>query len=344
MTKGDQLDENFFLTALLDGGTFSADYQSLYGKPDRIPTKNEDEERDSKLARFVTGYYAAPTTGGELVSDLLRIYTDEWLRTGFDSDGKESPFARRLTQTKVAWAAVWGEEDRALRAPGIDWDSGIEYLPFSLARKLTIKPDGEPLKPFTSPFAPARIQPPKTPLPGTGEWVLDKVRGRRKAKLRDLTPAARTHPNMPEDVVEAANRRAGILFHAFMKATWRYRLGKCARCQAYFILKVNPSKKPYIRGMHCSDCKSPASAGASAKTKRADREQKLLNLAARVWSAWRPAPEFKERNQWVAEQVSDLLGEKRAIQRNWVTRHEKEIMAMQGKNRENTNSRGNVIA
>jgi hypothetical protein len=345
VAKDHQLDENYFLAALEDGGTFSEDYRVVYGRPDVIPAKNDAEAADRSFARLISGSSVAPETGAELVSSLLRSYTDEWLGTGFDSEGKESPFARRLTKTKVAWVAVWGEEGRALRAPGIDWDNGIEHSPFSLARKLTIKSTGEPLKPAVSPFAPARIQPPPaTPLPDTNEWVLYKLKERRGAKRRDDIPVTSTHPNMPEDVVVAANLRAAILFHAFMKAPWRYRLGKCRRCQAYFVLKVNPSKSPYARGMHCSECKNVASADASGKTKRAEREQKLLSLAAGVWSSWRPTPQFGERNDWVAKQVSDLLGERKAIQRNWVTRHEKEIMAMQRKNRENTNSRGNVIA
>jgi hypothetical protein len=259
--------------------------------------------------------------------DLLRRYTDEWLGTGFDSH-KESPFARRLTRAKEAWLAVWREESRTLQGGEIDWDNGIERLPFSLARKLTTKPDGEPPKPVASPFASVRIQaPPKTSLSGTNDWVIDNLRERRKARLRGQTPATPTHPNMPEDVVGAANLRAAILFHALMKASWRYRLGKCQRCQNYFVLKVNPSKTPYVRGMHCPDCKSPASAGASAKTKRADREKRLLDLAASVWSSWRAAPQFGERNEWVAKQVSGLVGETKAIQRNWITRHEKDIVA-----------------
>jgi hypothetical protein len=79
--------------------------------------------------------------------------------------------------------------------------------------------------------------------------------------------------------------------------------------------------------MHCSDCKNIASAGASAKTKRAERESQLLALAAEVWPLWRQTSKVRDRNDWVAEQVSRLFGEKKAIQRNWVTRHEKEIEA-----------------
>jgi hypothetical protein len=124
----------------------------------------------------------------------------------------------------------------------------------------------------------------------------------------------------------AASLRAVIFFHAFMKAPWRYRLEKCKRCHNYFVLKVNPSKTPYVRGMHCSECMSPASAEASAKTKQAGREQQLLGLTAGVWFSWRPAPRFGERNEWVANRVNASLGRKE-IQRNWVTRHEKEIIA-----------------
>jgi hypothetical protein len=35
----------------------------------------------------------------------------------------------------------------------------------------------------------------------------------------------------------------------------------------------------------------------------------------------------RERNKWIADEVSKALGEKRAIQGNWVTRHEKDILA-----------------
>jgi hypothetical protein len=334
VTKDHQLDENFFLAALRDGGTFSVDYRSLYGKPDRMPTKSKDEEYEVTLDRFVSGNYATPTTGGERVSDLLRRYTDEWLDTGIAPDGKESPFSRKLTGARVAWAAVWEHEYSTSWGSRIDWDNGIERSPIGLATKLSVTahPDREPLRPAMTPFAPSRVQrPATTPLPATGDRVVDALRERRRAKLRDRTakqtPSTQTHPNMPEDVVSAANLRAVVIFHAFMKASWRYRLGKCKRCQEYFVLKVNPSKLPYARGMHCPNCKNAASAEASAKAKRADREQKLLGLAADVWSSWRPAPQFSERNKWIAERVNQLLGEKKAIQRNWVTRHEKEIAA-----------------
>ncbi len=328
MVKDDQIEENYYLSALLDGGTFSADYHSVYGKPDKILTKDKDEDYRRRLARFLSGRYAPPTTGGEFVSDILRRYTDEWLATGIDPDGKESPFARKLSEAKVAFAAVGKYEYRSAFGK-IDWDNGIERLPTSLASRLRVIPDSGvgmvEVKPLVSPFASARVSqaPTKDPLPGTGEWVLSKVR----EKQHGDTPATYTHPNMPEDVIAAANLRSIILFHAFMKAPWRYRLGKCRRCQAYFVLKVNPSKTPYVRGMHCSECKSPASAGASAKTKRAEREQQLLSLAADVWSSWHPTAEFGERNAWIAGRVCKLLGEKKAIQRNWVTRHEKEIIA-----------------
>jgi hypothetical protein len=180
----------------------------------------------------------------------------------------------------------------------------------------------------TSPSASTRVTPPsaKDPQPGTGDWVLEKLRERRRSKLSSTTKTTQAHPNMPEDVITAATLRAVVIFHAFMKAPWRYRLGKCKQCQNYFVLKVNPSKTPYVRGMHCSECKSPASAEASAKTKRADREQQLLSLAAGAWSAWRPTPQFGERNEWVAKQVNASFGRKE-IQRNWITRHEKEIAA-----------------
>jgi hypothetical protein len=328
MEKDDHIEENYYLSALLNGGTFSADYQSLHGKADKILTKDKDEGYQRSLARFVSGSYAPPTTGGEFVSDLLRRYTDEWLATGIDPDGKESPFARKLTAAKVAFAAT-GKYEYRLYFGKIDWDNGIERLPTRLADRLRVIPDGAvgmvQVKPIASPFASARVTQPPTKDPR--EWVLSKIQEKRREKRRDQTPATYTHPNMPEDVIAAANLRAIILFHALMKAPWRYRLGKCKRCQTYFVLKVNPSKTPYVRGMHCSECKSPASAGASAKTKRAEREQQLLSLAADVWSSWHPTEQFGERNAWIAGKVCKLLGERKAIQRNWVTRHEKQINA-----------------
>jgi hypothetical protein len=111
-----------------------------------------------------------------------------------------------------------------------------------------------------------------------------------------------------------------------MKAPWRYRLGRCKRCLIYFVLKANPSKTPYLRGMHCEKCRNRASADASGKSKRAKRENELLELAVQAYAAWHLSFR-KDRNQWVAEKVSELRGKKREIQRNWVTRHEKDIVA-----------------
>jgi hypothetical protein len=181
-------------------------------------------------------------------------------------------------------------------------------IPLSLSERLNVSPEEK-----------AAAEDPETQhancLPSTGPAPRSEVglhsipgyvpRSVRMAKARAAAPPS--YSKMPRDVVAAASRRAGLLFHAFTSAPWRYNLGKCKRCYCYFVLKVKPSKTPYIRGMHCPACKSIASAGASAKARRVERELQLISLAAKVWSSWRPTPQFGERNEWVAKQVSSGL-------------------------------------
>lgn len=271
MMQADYIREDHLLEALRDGWVFSHLYERLHGKPDTLPGKHRRKAQAREIARWISGHPEEPTTGGELVSDLLQAYTDEWLATGIETDtGIELPFSRKLTRTNHAQHAVQ-QYERTGRASNIDWDNGLERHPKPLHERLSA--------------------------------------------------------DMPEDAAKAANLWAAGIFHAFMEAPWRYRLGKCKRCHRYFVLKIQPSKKPYKRGMHCPECKSPASAKASGMTKRGAREELLMGLALDVWPLWRPEPRFGPRNEWVAKRVCDALGETRAIQQNWVTRHEKQIVA-----------------
>ena len=105
--------------------------------------------------------------------------------------------------------------------------------------------------------------------------------GLRDYRERKASNIPHSYTDMPRDVERAARLRAACLFHAFMEAPWRHKLGKCKRCHSYFVLRNKPAET-YVRGMHCSDCKNIASAGASAKTKRAERESRLLGLVPRL--------------------------------------------------------------
>ncbi len=316
--RSDYIEERYFRDALLSGGTFSSDYERLYGQQDKLTEQAAAVTYKRQLARFVSGSHAQPATGGDLVRDLLQDYTGEWLDTGIDSQGQERPFTRTLTGTGSAWSAVAGYE-YAQHPVFIDWNNGLQRRRKTIAERLYVDPTEHIAAANSSTEKlPTSI---KYPVGSFEHRLFSGLREYRKAKGRNVP---RSYTNMPRNVAHAARLRAACLFHAFMEAPWRHKLGNCKRCHSYFVLRNKPAGT-YVRGMHCSDCKNIASAGASAKTKRAERESRLLGLATDVWPSWRHQGE--DRNKWIAEQVSSLFGEKKAIQRNWVTRHEKEIEA-----------------
>ena len=320
MKQSDYIEEGYFRDALLNGGSFSKDYEQLYGHLDKITGEVPAGNYKRQLARFVSGSHAQVTTGGDLVRDLLQDYTDEWLDTGIDSQGQERPFSRQITSTGSARSAVAGYE-YAQHPVVIDWNNGLVRRRKNFAERLRVDPLEHIAKSGKDAQAKKHKVSTKRSPPSFEDQLFSGLRDYRERKARNIP---HSYTNMPRDVERAARLRAACLFHAFMEAPWRHKLGKCKRCHSYFVLKNKPAET-YVRGMHCSDCKSIASAGASAKSKRAERESRLLGLAADVWSLWRH--QTGDRNEWIAEQVSDLFGEKRAIQRNWVTRHEKEIAA-----------------
>lgn len=319
----------YFQDALLTGGTFSADYERLYGRPDKITGKAAAGNYKRSSGWFVAPSLK-PVTGGQLVRDLLQDFTDDWLATGIDGQGQERPFERKLTRTQGAWDAVQKYESRPQFV--IDWNNGLARRRKTLAEKLrlySLEPAETPVRP--APRFPSEVSASSKSTnsvkvaPGSFEDLfLTGLRERRKRKRK--APEARLEdPNLPEDVIRAAELRAACLFHALMEAPWRHKLGKCKRCHCYFVLHNKPPET-YARGMHCQDCKNKASADASGRTKREQRKKQFIELAADVWNAWRPKP-GEDRNEWVAEQVCSLVGVKRAIQRNWVTRYEDEIKA-----------------
>jgi hypothetical protein len=322
-SQQEEIPARFFLKAIDDGGTFSTDYRKLYGLPDTLLEQSPEDAYKQRLASVVSGEPWPLVTGGELVASLLREYTDDWLATGIDDRGEEAPYTRKLTQAKRALRTVqWYEHSRFLA--GIDWDNGLEHRPRRIIYELTVSvaEKNGAIAEEAKYAAEARAQ---RFSPKDANHRL--LHGLREHQHKKRVEHGSAYSKMPEDIRAAAKIRAAGLFHALMVAPWRYQLAKCKRCYTYFTLNIRPSKTPYVRGMHCPACKSIASADASAKTKRAEREEQLLSMAAEVWPSWRPAPRFGERKVWVAKRVSTLLGERNAIQRNWVTRHEKDIVA-----------------
>jgi hypothetical protein len=321
--QSDQMEEDYFQDALQNGGTFSKDYARLYGRPDAVTGEIRDASYRRQLARFVSGSHAQVNSGGDLVRDLLQDYTDEWLETGIDSQGQEQPFTRKLTLAGSAWSAVMGYE-HAQHPVVIDWNNGLERRRKSFAERLRVDPLEQVPTSKVSLRSKERLAAANNSTKDFENRLFSGLRRYRTAKMSKLP---HSYTNMPRDVVKAARLRSACLFHALMEAPWRYKLGRCKRCYSYFVLKNKPASI-YVRGMHCPNCKNIASAGASAKTRRAEREAQILGFAVEVWSSWRRyLPPGKDRNKWIAEEVSRLLGETKGIQRNWVTHHEKEIVA-----------------
>jgi hypothetical protein len=325
MKQTQDMEPEFFLNAIQNGGTFSQEYRSLYAQPDKLPDReSSDVFSGAAFEKGFNGEYGHrvfPRTGGDLVGDLLRAYTDEWIDTGIDPfDGQERPFSRKLTRTKTAFSKV-KEYDFSHRPITVAWDDGLKRTPKTLSERLCVSAAEKAA-------ASAAIAQPK-PRTNTGPRAIKKKTAIQAVFARLSSKGAlTTYRKLPFDVDRAAQIRAAGIFYALMESPWRYRLGRCKRCNDYFVLKVNPSRTPYVRGMHCPDCKNTASASASAKSRRQEREADLIALAVIAWQACDRVPcKGKERNECVAELVSEALGKKRAIQRNWVTRHEKEIRA-----------------
>lgn len=114
-------------------------------------------------------------------------------------------------------------------------------------------------------------------------------------------------------------------FTELLDSPTRERLFRCDKCGKYFVRARAPRKgTPIYHGTFCEKHKNKGGARRTVESRNRRTEEKI-RWAADVWEQWKQDRRHGERAEWVAREVSERLSESRAIARNWVTRHTKEI-------------------
>ena len=132
----------------------------------------------------------------------------------------------------------------------------------------------------------------------------------------------------PEDLSLEARERAIYCFQRLLDSPIRERLCRCDGCRAYFVRARTPKRNtPMFRGVFCPNCKGKGSVQRMNST-RENRKKQLVELAAELWTKWKPIAQYGDRSKWVAERMNKkqrTLGT--FITGKWVTQHQEEIKA-----------------
>jgi transposase-like protein len=235
----------------------------------------------------------------------LRAYIDEWIDSGFHSDGSEFPSKRNFkpefrnngdgTDTS---RPKWNSPPEAY-APAPAAISAIARLhrgkavPFGAHYEIEIEKDAE------SPVA-----------------MSISSRGGVDYFLRR------------EWLGSTDGLRAAQIFYWFFRSGFVFLLMRCNRCKALSMPKTKPRRK-YERGWHCDKCRNSAAAQAATDAKRAQQRERWFALAVDAYREYRSKPRRSTHDvsAFLAERVNKSLPYSSRIKRNTITRNLTKIQA-----------------
>lgn len=111
-------------------------------------------------------------------------------------------------------------------------------------------------------------------------------------------------------------------FQRFLASDCPQRLFRCTNCNKYFVLARKP-REVIQHGAFCKHCKGAGRVRGIQDSRKAKKE-KMWNVAAEAWSEWTPRKRMDQK-AWVVQAVRKQCGV--VIQRKWVSRNVKEILA-----------------
>jgi hypothetical protein len=240
-------------------------------------------------------------------TEELRRLVDNWIDSGREPNGMESPYKRSYADAQDAWDA---------------WK--IYFREFANFEPVLSK-DGTPLLRFE----------PKS-------W--ERMRARWSAQWREqLRFYAKEigfpvmSPKDPENEMMLIYRVNSWIQHfstAILLSDLRLRIAKCRyrKCRRpYFLFPALPRKRPYTGGLFCCTTHNRAeSAMKGMKRRRAEADKHLLEWAAQELSREpRTDPDTRVKEKLVIYLNKRIAGcsnrTREQIRINWVTRHWNEI-------------------
>lgn len=248
----------------------------------------------------------------------LRAHIDEWIDTGFQSDGSEYPAKRNFkprfrngNDPVIASRPKWNSPPEAYDPPP-DAIAALaklhrgKALPFGLHYEIEFeKKDSLPVQ--------MRID----------------SRGGVDYFLRQ------------EWLGSVAELRAAQIFYWFYRSSLVFDLMRCNRCKSLSVPRTKPRKK-YERGWHCDKCRNGAAAQAATAMKREQFREQWFALAVNAYREYqlKPRRATHDLSVFVAQQVNRGLPFSARIKRNTITRNLKEIQAQAESKGENRNAKG----
>ena len=235
----------------------------------------------------------------------LRTYIDEWIDSGFQSDGSECP---RMRNFKPPYRG--GSEEAATPRP--KWDSPPEaYSP-----------------PPTAISALAKLHRGKA-VPFGGHYEIDIEKGTKSTiQMRIDSRGGIDYFLRQESLGSNAELRAAQIFYWFYRSGWVFSLMRCNRCRSLSVPTTKPRKR-YERGWHCDKCRNSAAALAATAAKREQFREQWLALAVDAYTEFvsRPRRAAHDLSAFITERVNRDLPFSDRIKRNTITRNLKQIQA-----------------
>lgn len=247
----------------------------------------------------------------------LRAYIDEWIDTGFVSDGSEFPDRREFKPR--------------LRDRG----DGT-----AISRPKWNEPPEDYAPPPAAVCAIAKLHHGKA-VPSIGRYRIDVEDNAKSPVEMSISPGGGVNYFLREKGRRNTELRAALIFYWFYRSNWVFWLRRCNRCKALSMPTTKPRKR-YERGWHCDKCRNSAAAQAATDARRARLREQWLGLAVDAYREYRSSPRrsTNDVSAFIAERVNKRLPYNSRIKRNTITRNFKEIQIRAAKTGAKRNAKG----
>lgn len=235
----------------------------------------------------------------------LRAYIDEWIDTGFQPDGSESPGKRNFKPMLRGGS----EGEDATRAK---WNSPPEAF--------------EP--PPTAISALAKLHRGKAVPFGRRYEIEVEKDTKDRVQIRIGSDGGIDYFLSKEWMGSDPELRAAQIFYWFYRSNCIFFLMRCAHCKVLDVPQTKPRRR-YERGWHCDKCRNGAAAQAATAAKREQNRERWSALAV---DAYREYMEKSRRathdvSAFITERVNKHLPYCDRLKRNTITRNLKAIQA-----------------
>jgi transposase-like protein len=239
------------------------------------------------------------------IQQRLRAYIDEWIDTGFQSDGSECPGKRNFQPMFRGWS-----EGAAATRP--EWNSPPEAF--------------EP--PPAAISALARLHRGKA-IPFGRHFEIEIEKDTKQSVQIRIHPDGGIDYFLSKEWLGSdAELRAAQIFYWFYRSKCIFFLMRCAHCKRLDVPKTKPRRR-YERGWHCDKCRNGAAALAATSAKRGQVREQWSALAVNAYREYtsKSRRATHDVSAYITERVNKHLPFADRIKRNTITRNLKAIQA-----------------